>query len=71
MHKPDQEQWDAALHVLRYIKGTLGWGLFLRADFDLKLRAFYDSNWASSPITRRSLIRFFYFPRPLSYLLEV
>lgn len=37
IYQPRQDHWDAALHVLRYIKSTPSQGLFLRADSDLQL----------------------------------
>lgn len=51
MHQPRQDHWGAAFRVLRYIKHTLGQGLFLHSDSDLQLCAYYDSDWANCPIT--------------------
>lgn len=59
MHRPRQDHWDAALRVLCYIKHTPGQGFFLRLDSDLQLHAECYSDWASYPITRRSLTGFF------------
>lgn len=59
MHTPRKEHWDASLRVLWYLKSTLGQGLFLRVDSDMKLRAFCDCNWDSCSITRLSLTAFF------------
>ncbi|XP_021760653.1 uncharacterized protein LOC110725491 [Chenopodium quinoa] len=39
MQAPRQDHYDAAIRVLRYIKGHPGQGLFLRADSDLQLRS--------------------------------
>jgi hypothetical protein len=55
MQKPLQEHWNAALRVVRYLKGNPGQGIFLQADSDLQLYAWCDSDWASCPLTRRSL----------------
>ena len=50
------EHRDATLHVVaRYLKGTLGQGILLRAGSDLSLQGWRDSNWAACHITRRSL----------------
>lgn len=54
MHEPRQDHWDAAMRVLRYLKQSPGQGLFLRPD-SLELRAYCDSDWASCPLTRRSV----------------
>jgi hypothetical protein len=55
MQKPLQEHWNAALRVVRYLKGNPSQGIFLQADSDLQLYAWCDSDWASCPLTRRSL----------------
>ena len=46
--------WDAAVRVLRYVKGHSGQGILLRPD-TLLLTAYCDSDWAACPFTRRSL----------------
>ncbi|KAL6335996.1 hypothetical protein AAG906_003623 [Vitis piasezkii] len=55
MHEPRIEHWEAALRVVRYLKGTPGQGILLRADSDLSLQGWCDSDWAACPVTRRSL----------------
>ncbi|CAH9103060.1 unnamed protein product [Cuscuta epithymum] len=52
---PRQEHWDAALRIVRYLKGSPGQGILLRADSDLTLRGWCDSDWAACPLTRRSI----------------
>ncbi|KAH7534036.1 hypothetical protein FEM48_Zijuj04G0195000 [Ziziphus jujuba var. spinosa] len=37
MQEPRIEHWEAALRVVRYLKGTLSQGILLRADSDLSL----------------------------------
>ncbi|XP_013617491.1 PREDICTED: uncharacterized mitochondrial protein AtMg00810-like [Brassica oleracea var. oleracea] len=55
MHKAREEHWDAAIRVIKYVKGSPGQGILLRADSDLKIRAFCDSDWCGCSRTRRSL----------------
>ncbi|RVX15466.1 Retrovirus-related Pol polyprotein from transposon RE2 [Vitis vinifera] len=55
MQEPRIEHWEAALRVVRYLKGTPGQGILLRADSDLSLQGWCDSDWAACPVTRRSL----------------
>ncbi|XP_021734740.1 uncharacterized protein LOC110701391 [Chenopodium quinoa] len=55
MHAPRTEHWEAALRVVRYLKGTPGQGIFLRSDSELTLQGWCDSDWAACPLTRRSL----------------
>lgn len=59
MHQPRKDQWEAALRVVRYLKGNPGQGIFLKATNYLRLDAYCDSDWASCPITRRSLTGYF------------
>jgi hypothetical protein len=55
MHQPRQEHWEAALRVVRYLKGKPGQGILLNRNCDLKLSGWCDSDWASCPLTRKSL----------------
>lgn len=55
MHEPRKPHWDAAMRVLRYIKGTLGQGLLLPSSNNLRLKAYCDSDWGGCRITRRSI----------------
>lgn len=55
MQQPREAHWDAALRVVRYLKGNPGQGILLRTDCDLTLYGWCDSDWASCPLTRRSL----------------
>ena len=55
LQEPRQEHWEATLRVVRYLKGSLGQGILLRADSSLSLTGWCDSDWAACPLTRRSL----------------
>ncbi|CAM8954310.1 unnamed protein product [Rhodiola kirilowii] len=59
MQNPKSHHWHAALRVLHYLKGHPGQGLLLSAQSSLQLTAFCDSDWASCPITRRSISGYF------------
>ncbi|XP_074287880.1 secreted RxLR effector protein 161-like [Silene latifolia] len=59
MQKPTTTQWEAALRVVRYLKGHPGQGVVFRADSALKLEAYCDAAYASCPITRRSITAYF------------
>ncbi|KAI9173831.1 hypothetical protein LWI28_007225 [Acer negundo] len=54
MHQPRKLHMEAALQVVRYLKGAPGKGLFFSSNSDFKLRAYCDSDWAGCPLTRRS-----------------
>ncbi|KAM1016579.1 hypothetical protein ACFX2A_047241 [Malus domestica] len=55
MHEPRKPHWDAAMRILRYIKGTPGQGLLFSANNNLDLKAFCDSDWGRCRATRRSV----------------
>lgn len=59
MQQPREDHWEAALRVVRYLKKSPGQGILLRADSDLSLEGWCDSDWASCPLTRRSLTGWF------------
>lgn len=55
---PKEAHWDAAFLVVRFLKGSPGQGILLKSDSDLSLTVYCDSDWASCPLTRRSLSAF-------------
>jgi hypothetical protein len=52
--EPRHEHWVTAKHVLRYIHGTINYGLRYTASSDIQLHGFTDSNWAGSAEDRKS-----------------
>ncbi|XP_019175670.1 PREDICTED: uncharacterized protein LOC109170993 [Ipomoea nil] len=54
MHSPTTEHWAMLKRVLRYVKGTLHFGLFIRPSSSLAVHAFSDSDWAGDPSDRKS-----------------
>ncbi|CAM8951298.1 unnamed protein product [Rhodiola kirilowii] len=55
MQKPTTDHLQAVQRVLRYLKGAPAQGLFFSANSDLVLHAFCDADWASCPLTRKSV----------------
>lgn len=53
MQKPKVAHWDAAIRVVRYLKGNPGHGILLRTHTDLTLEAWCDSDWSGCRTTRR------------------
>jgi hypothetical protein len=54
MCEPRQTHWVAAKHVLRYLRGTIGYGLHYTADSDMQLIGYTDLDWAGSVEDRKS-----------------
>ncbi|XP_049386270.1 uncharacterized mitochondrial protein AtMg00810-like, partial [Solanum stenotomum] len=52
MHAPKRSHYEAALHVVKYIKSQPGLGLLMSSRGDEKVEAYCDSDWASCPMSR-------------------
>ena len=52
---PRLPHFQAAIHVVKYLAGTLDWGLYYAANQPLHLTAFCDSDWGSCAFSARSL----------------
>ena len=52
---PRSSHLKATHHLLRYLKGEPGMGLFFSAASSLQVRAFSDDDWATCPDSRRSI----------------
>lgn len=61
MQKPLLPHWEAALRVVRYLKGSPGQGILLKANDSLQISAYCDFDWSSCPVSRRSLSAYIIF----------
>lgn len=59
MQNPTMDHWAATVRVLRYLKSHPGQGIFLSKHSSLQVSAYCDSDWASCPLTRRSITGYF------------
>jgi hypothetical protein len=57
MVEPRQENWVARKHGLRYLRGTMEYGLRYLGDGEVKLQGYIDSDWAGSAADRKSTLR--------------
>ena len=53
-NKPKETHWKAALRVLKYIVGTLNYGIFYKPTID-ELSGYCDSDWAGDSDSRKSV----------------
>ncbi|KAL0339458.1 UNVERIFIED_CONTAM: Retrovirus-related Pol polyprotein from transposon RE1 [Sesamum angustifolium] len=58
LQHPCESHWHAALHVVRYLKGTSTTGLFLPCSSSFQLQAYCDADWASCVDSRKSISGF-------------
>nr|GFD32851.1 ribonuclease H-like domain-containing protein [Tanacetum cinerariifolium] len=54
MHDPREPHLSALKRILRYVQGTLSYGLQLFSSSTTYLVAYSDADWAGCPTTRRS-----------------
>ncbi len=54
MAKPYESHWKETKKVLRYLKGTLNFGIMYADEFDVELAGYSDSDWARNPDDRKS-----------------
>jgi hypothetical protein len=54
MSQPRQTHWKAAKNALRYLRGTVGYGLRYASSVDLSLQGYPDADWAGSAVDRKS-----------------
>ncbi|KAF3682563.1 putative serine carboxypeptidase-like 40-like [Capsicum annuum] len=54
MQQPKRSHLEATNRMVRYLKGTVGQGIWLKAHPAIELICWCDSDWATCPNTRRS-----------------
>ncbi|GJZ28539.1 ribonuclease H-like domain-containing protein [Tanacetum coccineum] len=54
MHNPQEPHLSALKRILRYVRGTLSYGLQLYSSTTSSLMAYSDADWAGCPTTHRS-----------------
>ena len=61
IHAPQVAHWEAALRIVRYLKGTVGHGILFKNHGHLEIHGFTDADWAGNPNDRKSSARYFTF----------
>jgi hypothetical protein len=54
MAEPRQRHWIATKHILRYLRGTITYGLRYTSSGGLFLHGYADADWEGSPVDRKS-----------------
>ena len=55
MQEPSQVHFGAAKRVLRYLQGTMDYGIMYKFDENLNLIGYSDSDWAGSIDDKKSI----------------
>lgn len=55
MKEPRRPHLQAAIHLIKYLAGTINLGLFYSADSEIEITAFCDSDWGLCAFSARSL----------------
>jgi hypothetical protein len=58
MHMPRVPHLALVKHILRYVKGTLDYGLHIGSSDPCPITAYSDADWVGCPDTRRSMSSF-------------
>nr|GEU90895.1 ribonuclease H-like domain-containing protein [Tanacetum cinerariifolium] len=61
MHDPREPHFSSLKRILRYVRGTLDYGLQLFSPSTTYLVAYFDADWVGCPTTRRSTSGYFVF----------
>ncbi|GKE80532.1 ribonuclease H-like domain-containing protein [Tanacetum coccineum] len=61
MHDPREPHFSALKRILRYVRGTLNYGLQIYSSSTSSLVAYFDADWAGCPTTRRSTSGYYVF----------
>ena len=54
MVEPRRAHWATTKHVLRYLKGTIEYGLKYTKGNEIQLSGFTDADWAGRPVDWKS-----------------
>ena len=59
MHSPQEDHWEAVLHIVWYLKGTAEHGVLFEKHEHLEINGFTDADWAGNPNDRKSTAGYF------------
>ncbi|KAH6756623.1 hypothetical protein C2S53_001804 [Perilla frutescens var. hirtella] len=59
MHRPQKEHMEAALRIVRYLKGSPAKGIVFLSNGHLEVKGYTDADWTGNPVDRRSISGYF------------
>ena len=59
MHNPQEEHMEAAMRIVRYLKGSPDRGVLFKPIGNLEIKGYTDVDWAGNPNDRRSTSGYF------------
>ena len=60
MSEPRQRHWVVAKHVLRYLRGSIAFGLKYTSSSGVLLHGYVDSDWAGSSVDQKSTLDYYF-----------
>jgi hypothetical protein len=60
MSEPRQRHWVEEKNILRYLRGTITYGLRYTSSGGLFLHGYADADWEGSPVDRKSTSGYFF-----------
>ncbi|XP_051135005.1 uncharacterized mitochondrial protein AtMg00810-like [Andrographis paniculata] len=70
MYQPQTDHLEAALRIVRYLKGTFDYGLLFQKTAKLEIQAYIDADWVGNPKDRRSTVGYLHSRLRESCLME-
>ncbi|XP_047942387.1 uncharacterized mitochondrial protein AtMg00810-like [Salvia hispanica] len=61
MHQPQKDHYEAALRIIKYLKGTVGHGVMFKKNEQRGVYGYTDADWASNLVDRKSTAGYFTF----------
>ncbi|XP_039841908.1 secreted RxLR effector protein 161-like [Panicum virgatum] len=60
MSNPKEPHLDAVMHILKYVKGTINFGILYKKINDCQVMGYYDADYTGDCGTRRSTMGYFF-----------
>lgn len=61
MHRQQKDHYEAALRIVKYLKGAVGYGVMFKKNDRRGIYGYSDADWASNPVDRKYTTVYFTF----------